>query len=126
MGVHGASDQRALVRLLPRVRRSLDWCCSVELLFLVGAPQQAFERLAGRFFAVVEWVEKNMLGWDIPGEEDMIPQYENIRLFYPRQHAYTFDQYRCAEHLWVAPALALPPATKRLFGAARHRTPHHT
>lgn len=76
------------------LHRSLDWCCSVELLFLVGAPQQAFERLAGRFFAVIEWVERNMLGWDIPGEEDMIPQYENIRLFYPRQHAYTFDQYR--------------------------------
>ncbi len=75
-------------------RRSLDWCCGVELLFLVGAPQQAFERLAGRFFALIEWIEKNMLGWDIPGDEDMIPQYENIKLFYPRAHAYTFDQYR--------------------------------
>jgi hypothetical protein len=74
--------------------RSLDWCCGVELLFLVGAPQQAFERLAGRFFAAVEWAEKNLLGWDIPGEEDMIPTYENIRMFYPRAHAYTFDQYR--------------------------------
>lgn len=76
------------------LHRSLDWCCSVELLFLVGAPQQAFERLAGRLFAVIEWFEKNCLGWDIPGDEDMIHQYENIRLFYPRAHAYTFDQYR--------------------------------
>jgi hypothetical protein len=24
----------------------------------------------------------------------MIPQYKNIKMFYPEQHAYTFDQYR--------------------------------
>jgi len=76
------------------LHRSLDWCCQVELLLLVGAPQQAFERVSSQFFGLVEWVEKNVLGWDIPGDEDMIPQYENIKLFYPEAHAYTFDQYR--------------------------------
>ncbi|KAL6765747.1 hypothetical protein V8C86DRAFT_3127697 [Haematococcus lacustris] len=76
------------------MHRSLDWCVSVELLLLVGAGRQAFERVAGVFFTAVEWVEKNVLGWDIPGETDMIPQYMNIKMFYPEQHAYTFDQYR--------------------------------
>lgn len=48
--------------------RSLDWCATTELLLLIGAGQQAFERVAGVFLSWVEWVEKNMLGWDIPGE----------------------------------------------------------
>jgi hypothetical protein len=47
--------------------RSLDWCATTELLLLIGAGQQAFERVAGVFLGWVEWVEKNMLGWDIPG-----------------------------------------------------------
>ena len=74
--------------------RSLDWCCQVELLLLVGAPQQAFERISANFFSSIEWFEKNVLGWDIPGDEDMIPMYQNIALYYPDQHAYTFDQYK--------------------------------
>jgi len=76
------------------LHRSLDWCCQVELLLLVGAPQQAWERVAARLFAHLEWFEKNILGWDIPGDEDSIPMYENIKLYYPQEHAYTFDAYR--------------------------------
>lgn len=75
--------------------RSLDWCCQVELLLLVGAPQQAFERISANLFSSIEWFEKNVLGWDIPGEDDMIPMYQNIALYYPEEHAYTFDQYKC-------------------------------
>ncbi|KAF6263975.1 hypothetical protein COO60DRAFT_266166 [Scenedesmus sp. NREL 46B-D3] len=76
------------------LHRSLDWCCQVELLLLVGAPAQAFERVASRFYAGVEWLESNCLGWRIPGEEDMMPVYRQIALYYPEEHAYTFDSYR--------------------------------
>lgn len=76
------------------LHRSLDWCCSIELLFLVGAPTQAFERIAGRFYNAIEWLEKNLLGWTIPEEGGTLPMYENIKLYYPVEHAYTFDQYR--------------------------------
>ena len=61
---------------------------------LVGAPQQAFERVASVFYSWIEAFEKNVLGWDIPGDDDMIPMYENLALFYPEEHAYTFDSYR--------------------------------
>lgn len=81
-------------RPCPPARRSLDWCCQVELLLLVGAPQQAFERISANFFNTIEWVEKNVLGWDIPGDEDMMPMFQNIALYYPEEHAYTFDQYK--------------------------------
>eukprot|EP00967_Tisochrysis_lutea_P140642 scaffold257301_cov24-Tisochrysis_lutea.AAC.2 len=73
--------------------RSLDWCCQVELLLLVGAPQQAFERISANFFSFIEWFEANVLGWDIPGEEESMPMFQNIALYYPEEHAYTFDQY---------------------------------
>lgn len=81
-------------RPLSLARRSLDWCCSIELLFLVGAPAQAFERIAARFYNAIEWFEKNALGWDIPEDEGTMPMYENIKLYYPVEHAYTFDQYK--------------------------------
>lgn len=61
---------------------------------LIGAPQQAFERAASVFYAGIENFEKNVLGWDIPQDDDMIPWYENLALYYPEQHAYTFDSYR--------------------------------
>lgn len=76
------------------LHRSLDWCCQIELLLLVGAPQQAFERAAAVFYSAIESFEKNVLGWDIPGDDDMIPMHENIALYYPEEHAYTFDAYR--------------------------------
>jgi hypothetical protein len=76
------------------LHRSLDWCCQIELLLLVGAPQQAWERVAAQLYALVEGFEKNVLGWDIPGDDDMIPMHENIALYYPEEHAYTFDSYR--------------------------------
>eukprot|EP00879_Flechtneria_rotunda_P002480 GHRR01002678.1.p1 GENE.GHRR01002678.1~~GHRR01002678.1.p1 ORF type:complete len:353 (+),score=142.73 GHRR01002678.1:191-1249(+) len=76
------------------LHRSLDWCCQIELLLLVGAPAQAFERVAVRFYAAIEWIEANMLGWKIPGEEDMMPVYKQLALYYPEEHAYTFDSYR--------------------------------
>ena len=76
------------------LHKSLDWCCQIELLLLVGAPQQAFERVASVFYSYVEAFEKNVLGWDIPGEEDSIPMYENIALYYPQEHAFSFESYR--------------------------------
>ncbi|KAI8465699.1 MAG: hypothetical protein J3K34DRAFT_436210 [Monoraphidium minutum] len=76
------------------LHRSLDWCCQVELLFLVGAPTQALERLAGKFYEAVEWVERNMLGWKLPVDDDEMPMYRNLALYYPEEHAYTFDQYK--------------------------------
>ncbi|KAF8057271.1 SAT2 [Scenedesmus sp. PABB004] len=76
------------------LHRSLDWCCQVELLLLVGAPAQAFERVASRFYAGVEWLEANLLGWKIPGPDDTMPLYRQIALYYPEEHAYTFDAYR--------------------------------
>jgi len=76
------------------LHKSLDWCCQVELLLLVGAPQQAFERISANFFSFIEWFEANVLGWDIPGEEESMPMFQNIALYYPEEHAYTFDQYR--------------------------------
>jgi hypothetical protein len=66
----------------------------IELLLLVGAPAQAFERLAGRFYAAVEWLERNALGWKLPGDEGTMPMHENLALYYPPEHAYTFDAYR--------------------------------
>lgn len=75
------------------LHRSLDWCCQIELLLLVGAPQQAWERAASVFYSAIEAFERNVLGWDIP-QEDMIPMYENLALYYPEEHAYTFDSYR--------------------------------
>lgn len=72
-------------------------CCTVlqvELLLLVGAPAQAFERVAARFYAAVEWFEANCLGWKVPGEEDTMPVYKQLALYYPEEHAYTFDSYR--------------------------------
>lgn len=76
------------------LHRSLEWFCNFELLLLVGAPAQAFERVLALFYSAVEWVEKNMLGWKLPEEEDMIPMYENIKLWYPEEHAYAFDSYK--------------------------------
>lgn len=66
----------------------------VELLLLVGAPTQAFERLAGRFYNMVEWIEANCLGWKVPQEEDTMPLYQQLALYYPEEHAYTFMQYK--------------------------------
>ncbi len=60
----------------------------------MGAPQQALERLASVFYGYIEDFEKNVLGWDIPGNDDTIPMYENLALYYPEEHAYTFDAYR--------------------------------
>jgi len=50
----------------------------------VGAPAQAFERVASRFYNMIEWIEANCLGWKIPGEDDMIPMYKQIKLYYHR------------------------------------------
>jgi hypothetical protein len=48
----------------------------VELLLLVGAPAQAFERVASRFYNAVEWFEANCLGWRLPRDEEMMPTYK--------------------------------------------------
>lgn len=44
--------------------------------------------------AVIEWIEANLFGWKIPGEDDMMPVYKQLALYYPEEHAYTFDSYR--------------------------------
>jgi hypothetical protein len=44
---------------------------------------------------MVEWVEENCLGWKLPRDEDTMPMYKQMALFYPEEHAYTFDAYRC-------------------------------
>lgn len=76
------------------LHKSLDWCCQVELLLLVGAPTQAFERVASKFYGMIEWIEKNCFGWNIPGDEEQMPVYQQLALYYPEEHAYTFDSYR--------------------------------
>lgn len=76
------------------LHRSLDWCCQIELLLLIGAPKQAWERIASRWYNMVEWIEVNCLGWKLPREADTMPMYKQIALFYPEEHAYTFDSYR--------------------------------
>jgi hypothetical protein len=43
---------------------------------------------------MVEWVEENCLGWKLPREPDTMPMYKHMALFYPEEHAYTFDSYR--------------------------------
>jgi hypothetical protein len=80
--------------LLLRLPWMLLLLLQIELLLLVGAPAQAFERVASRFYSLIEWIEANCLGWKIPGEEDWIPMYKQIKLYYPQEHAYTFDSYR--------------------------------
>lgn len=66
----------------------------IELLLLIGAPRQAWERIASRWYNMVEWVEQNCLGWKLPREADTMPMYKQMALFYPEEHAYTFDAYR--------------------------------
>lgn len=68
----------------------------IELLLLIGAPKQAWERIASRWYNMVEWIEVNCLGWKLPREADTMPMYKQIALFYPEEHAYTFDSYRSA------------------------------
>jgi hypothetical protein len=67
----------------------------IELLLLIGAPRQAWERIASKWYNMVEWVEENCLGWKLPREPDTMPMYKHMALFYPEEHAYTFDAYRC-------------------------------
>ncbi len=59
-----------------------------------SSESQALERVASFFYGAIEGFEKNVLGWDIPGDDDMIPMYQNLALYYPEEHAYTFDAYR--------------------------------
>jgi hypothetical protein len=66
----------------------------IELLLLIGAPKQAWERIASKWYNMVEWVEENCLGWKLPREQDTMPMYQQMALFYPEEHAYTFDSYR--------------------------------
>ncbi len=42
-----------------------------ELLVQVGAPQQAGERVLGKFFELVEWFERHILGWTLPGDKEI-------------------------------------------------------
>ena len=75
----------------------------MELLLLVGAPTQAFERVASRFYGMIEWIEKNCFGWSIPGDEEEMPVYQQLALYYPEEHAYTFDSYRYVLRLVTCP-----------------------
>jgi hypothetical protein len=63
-----------------------------------AAATRASTRAAtcARFYNAVEWFEANCLGWKLPREPDGMPMYKQMALFYPEEHAYTFDAYRCA------------------------------
>ena len=73
------------------LHRSLEWCCQVELLLLVGAPRQAWEKVASVFFDALEEVQYRLLGWNVPQPGGKIPAYQMVRAFYPPEHAYSFE-----------------------------------
>ncbi len=89
--------------LLP-LPRSLDWFVQTELLVAVGAPQQAGERVVGKLFEAVEWFERTVLGWTLPGDEEAEDStskvYEVLQNYTPPEAAYTFAQLK-----WVAVGL---------------------
>jgi hypothetical protein len=73
------------------LHRSLDWCCQVELLLLVGAPRQAWEKVASVFFDGLEAFQRRCLGWNLPEPSRKIPAYRMVQLYYPPEHAYSFE-----------------------------------
>lgn len=78
--------------------RSLDWFVQTELLVAVGAPQQAGERVVGKLFEAVEWFERTVLGWTLPGDEEAEDAtskvYEVLQNYTPPEAAYTFAQLK--------------------------------
>ncbi|GFR41411.1 hypothetical protein Agub_g2094 [Astrephomene gubernaculifera] len=80
------------------LHRSLNWFVQTELLVAVGAPQQAGERVIGKFFEAIEWVERHVLGWTLPGdeeeEESTSKVYEVLRNYTPKEASYTFAQLK--------------------------------
>ncbi|PNW84933.1 hypothetical protein CHLRE_03g164700v5 [Chlamydomonas reinhardtii] len=80
------------------LHRSLNWFVQTELLVAVGAPQQAGERVVGKFFEAIEWVERNILGWKLPGDEEAEDAtskvYEVLQNYTPAEAAYSFAQLK--------------------------------
>lgn len=80
------------------LHRSLDWFVQTELLVMVGAPQQALERVVGKFFEVIEWFERHILGWTLPGDEaaeaSTMKVYEVLQHYTPPEAAYSFAQLK--------------------------------
>ncbi|KAG2499216.1 hypothetical protein HYH03_002796 [Edaphochlamys debaryana] len=80
------------------LHRSLNWFVQTELLVAVGAPQQAGERVVGKFFELVEWFERHVLGWTLPGDEEAAEStskvYEVLQNYTPPEAAYTFAQLK--------------------------------
>lgn len=80
------------------LHRSLNWFVQTELLVVVGAPQQALERTVGKFFEVIEWVERHVLGWTLPGDAEAELStsrvYEVLQNYTPPEAAYTFYQLK--------------------------------
>ncbi|KXZ56371.1 hypothetical protein GPECTOR_1g329 [Gonium pectorale] len=80
------------------LHRSLNWFVQTELLVQVGAPQQAGERVVGKFFEGIEWFERHVLGWKLPGDdeaEDSVSKvYEVLQNYTPAEAAYTFAQLK--------------------------------
>ncbi|GIL43349.1 hypothetical protein Vafri_1121, partial [Volvox africanus] len=80
------------------LHRSLNWFVQTELLVAVGAPQQAGERVVGKFFELVEWFERHVLGWTLPGDEEAEEStskvYEVLQNYTPLQAAYSFAQLK--------------------------------
>jgi hypothetical protein len=73
------------------LHRSLDWCCQVELLLLVGAPRQAWEKVVSIFYDLLEVFERRVLGWNVPLPGRKIPACKMVQLYYPPEHAYSFE-----------------------------------
>lgn len=89
-----------LAAVAPPPRRSLNWFVQTELLVQVGAPQQAMERTVGKFFELIEWFERHVLGWTLPGDAEAelgtSRVYEVLQNYTPQEAAYTFYQLKCA------------------------------
>lgn len=85
------------------LHRSLDWFVQTELLVAVGAPQQAGERVVGKLFEAVEWFERTVLGWTLPGDEEAEDAtskvYEVLQNYTPPEAAYTFAQLKYGKQL---------------------------
>lgn len=76
------------------MHRTLDWCAETEVLFLIGAGQQAIERITAQFFMVIEWLERNLLGWRWDDGRNVVPKYEVVKYLYNNDMFVVFEQYK--------------------------------
>ena len=80
---------------------------------MVGAPQQALERVVGKFFEVIEWFERHILGWTLPGDEaadaSTMKVYEVLQNYTPPEAAYSFAQLKWVPWLYCFGGGERPP-----------------